>query len=124
MEITRDLLGNKLINPISVWEDVSRWILYKADLTHPMLSLARHGEVFRQVNLVFKELNREYPEWVRPLVAMTMPCIEPMGKCSLLPDGLAPVGTLVLSKLTAESLDVLFVSMERSRAQQFIGTPN
>ena len=54
----------------SVWDQVSSWIQACGDLAHPSTSAANHGTLFVVVNMVFRILKREFPEFILPVVKL------------------------------------------------------
>jgi len=76
----------------------------------------KHGEIFLNVNRVFKGLKKLHPEWILPTVALLLPrCGAQLGACSLCPRG---IGNPALAKITDEGVNNLIAGMEHSEVMK------
>ena len=99
----------------TVWEDVTKACMTSVDLSSPNVSLAKHDDVFRQTNSIFRSLKRDHPCWVRPVLMLTMPTLEPLGKCALCPEGLNPgKSAVVMDKISDADIGILLSGMAGS----------
>ena len=111
-----------MANQISVWDDVMTLFDSEIDLSHGSTNHIRHPFLYENVNIIFKALRLQYPQWVKPVVALLFPRAEsPWCKSSFCPDGLPNPPTASISQASLESL---LRDMESSETVKLLLNPD
>ena len=123
-QITQTWTGLPLEQPISIWTDVAATFQTKINLTHSLLGLPRHAHYFQQSALVLRAMKAPHPEYISPLITLISATINPIGKCSVCPDGLNPLCGPAMSKLDADGLKLLLQKMSGSKTLELLQDPS
>ena len=107
----------------TVWGDVEHQFNSRIDMTHSLMQVQRHPQLFIQANLLFRNLKNDYPEFIAPLLTLVCPTVKPLAICSFCPEGLNPERVPAVEKITQEQLDALMQSMEQSKTIELMANP-
>lgn len=115
-EVFLKLDESPLEEATTVWDQLVDYCQTRVDMNHP--SAMKHGEIFLNVNRVFKGLKKLHPEWILPTVALLLPrCGAQLGACSLCPRG---IGNPALAKITDEGVNNLIAGMEHKEDRKSV----
>ena len=102
----------------NVWEDLEKKVMAKANLP-ALRDSTKYDKFFMLAGDCLRVFRTGYPHLVADIILMSFPTIEPLGQCSLLPDGLP--NPCFQKPPTQEDLKELLMSMKGSETFAELG---